>query len=218
VPAGSDPDFATLAAACARLGVELTPAGHAALARYAALLREWNERINLISRRDSTRVLTYHVIDSLAASPLLPDRSRVCDLGAGAGLPGIPLAIVRPDLDVVLLESSRKRGLFLQAAIDGLGLGNCRLAAGRAEALPPLDCDIVVARLTGPVFDTITWAVRHLRAGGRVILYKTPATDDDQRRMERTRAKLRLSVPSVLDVQLPLAGITRRFLSLTRQP
>lgn len=217
MPAGPDPDFAALAAACARLGVELSPAGHAALVRYAALLREWNERINLISRRDSTRVLTYHVIDSLAVAAVLPDRSRVCDLGAGAGLPGIPLAIVRPDLDVVLLESSRKRGLFLQAAIDGLGLANCRLAAGRAETLAPLDCDIVVSRLTGPVFDAIAWAARHLRTGGRVILYKTPTGVDDQRRLERLRTKLHLSVPSVLDVQLPLAGITRRFLILTRQ-
>lgn len=215
MPAGTDPDFAALSAACARLGVALAPAGYDALTRFAALLREWNQRINLISRRDTARILSYHCIDSLAAAPLLEAGARICDLGSGAGLPGIPLAIVRPDLDVALLESSHKRGLFLQATIGGLALGNCRLVAGRAEELTPLECDAVLSRLTGSLDDTIEWAARHIRRPtGQIILYKTREPIADRRRFDRLCARLVLSPAAPVDVALPFAGFTRRFLIL----
>src|SRR5512138_41864 len=105
----ADPGFPEFGSACGNLGIELVAAQYGHLVRYAALLRDWNTHINLVSRKDTARIMTYHIVDSLAVQRLLPRGARVCDVGTGAGLPGIPLAIVRPDLDILLVESSQKR-------------------------------------------------------------------------------------------------------------
>ena len=103
----------TLLTAASTLGLALTPFQVGLLARYADLVRDWNRRVNLVSRRDADRILEYHVVDSLASARLCEPGSRVADIGTGAGLPGIPLAIARPDLSVVLVESSGNRCRFL---------------------------------------------------------------------------------------------------------
>jgi len=206
--------FAALAAACAQLGIELTPPQYDSLLRYEQLLRDWNQRINLISRRDTDRILSYHVIDSLAVQRLLPQGGRVCDLGSGAGLPGIPLAIVRDDLKSLLVESSQKRGWFLKTAVTELGLASVEVLNERAESLPPLECDVVLSRLAEPLRDVIRHAGQHRKPKGTIVLYKTRDCSAELTKAGRLLARSRLRVAGSHGVLLPLSGVPRRFIVL----
>ena len=213
----ADPDFPTLQAACRQLDLELTQPQYDLLARYAQLLRDWNQRINLVSRRDTGRVLSYHVLDSLAVQRLIPSGARVCDIGTGAGLPGVPLALVRPDLKMLLVESSQKRSQFLRVAVAELGLGNTEVLHERAESLPPLECDIVLSRLAGPLADVVRCAGSHRKPNGMIVLYKTRDCGTELVKAGRLLARHRLRVAGSHDVLLPLSNVPRRFLVLGSQ-
>jgi 16S rRNA (guanine527-N7)-methyltransferase len=184
------------------------------LVRYVQLLRDWNQRINLVSRRDTGRILSYHVIDSLAVQRLLPQGARVCDIGSGAGLPGIPLAIVRPDLQMLLVEASQKRGSFLRTAVAEPGIAQAEVLNQRAESLPPLECDVVLSRLSGPLRDAVRYAVPHRKPTGTIVLYKTRDCTTELSKAGRLLARLRLRIASSHDVLLPLSGVPRRFIVL----
>jgi len=210
----SGPDFSTLQTACRQLAVELTQPQYDSLVRYTRLLRDWNTRINLVSRRDTGRVLSYHVIDSLAVQRLLPTGARVCDIGSGAGLPGIPLALVRSDLKLLLVESSRKRSRFLETAVAELGLDNVEVLNERAESLPALECDVVLSRLAGPLQDVVRHAGPHRKPKGTIVLYKTRDCSAELSKAGRTLSRNRLKVAGSHDVFLPLSGVPRRFIVL----
>lgn len=206
------PDFRSFAAACARIGLELPENRYRLLCRYADLLLDWNRRVNLVSRQDTGRVLSYHVIDSLAAQSLVPAGARAGDIGTGAGLPGIPLAIARPDCEFLLVESVRKKTEFLSLVLDELRLANAGVIHDRAEDIPPLDCDTVLSRLTGPTPKTLPRLAAHARTTGTVVLYKSPAAAPDL--PAGLLRKLRLRVARTEDLRLPLTGLPRRFIVL----
>ncbi len=210
----SDPDFPTFQAACRQLAIELTQPQYDSLVRYTQLLRDWNTRINLVSRRDTGRILSYHVIDSLAVQRLLPPGARVCDIGSGAGLPGIPLAIVRPDLKLLLVDSSQKRSRFLKSAVVELELDNVEVLNERAESLPPLKCDVVLSRLAGPLREVARYASAHRKPKGAIVLYKTRDCASELQKAGRLLARLRLRVAGSYDIMLPLSSIPRRFVLL----
>ncbi len=210
----SDPDFPTLETACRQLAIELTQSQYDSLVRYAQLLRDWNARINLVSRRDTGRVISYHVVDSLAVQRFVPAGARVCDVGTGAGLPGIPLAIVRPDLQVLLVEGSQKRGQFLREAKTDLGLANVEVVNQRSESLAPLECDVVLSRLSGSLQDLVRQAGSHRKPGGSIILYKTRGWSVELTKAGRQLARSRLRVAGSHDILLPLSGVPRRLIVL----
>jgi len=203
-----------LQTACRQLGIDLNQPQYDSLVRYTQLLRDWNQRINLVSRRDTGRILSYHVVDSLAVQRLIPPGARVCDIGAGAGLPGIPLVIVRPDLKMLLIESSQKRGQFLRAAVAELGLGSVEVLNERAESLPPRECDVVLSRLAGPLQDVVRYAGRHRKPNGVIVLYKTRDCATELLKAGRLLARKHLRVVGSHDVFLPLSSIPRRFIVL----
>ena len=116
----------------AELGLSLTVHARAQLLSYLALLQKWNRVYNLTAIRQAGRLVSHHLLDSLAALPHLPG-TRLIDVGSGAGLPGIPLAIARPDWQVVLLDSNHKKGAFLRQALIELELPNAQVAITRAE-------------------------------------------------------------------------------------
>jgi 16S rRNA (guanine527-N7)-methyltransferase len=118
------------------LGLEIDPATAERLSTYERLLLEKAFPLGMIGRADREHVHERHVIDSLRAIPLLgPPPMQVVDLGSGAGLPGIPLAIGRPDLSFCLTEIRRRRAAFLELAVDNLQLRNVRIFVGKAEDL-----------------------------------------------------------------------------------
>lgn len=128
-------------------GVESGRAAEA-LERYEGLIRRWNARGNLVSRRDLDRLRDRHVLDSLSLLPWW--RGSLADVGSGAGLPGIPLAIARPDSPVTLVERSERKARFLQQVVIELALGNVEVIeadVGQPRASGSLD---------GRVFDTVT--------------------------------------------------------------
>jgi 16S rRNA (guanine527-N7)-methyltransferase len=215
IPRSLDPDFASLQSACRVLGLDLTQPQYDSLVRYTQLLREWNARLNLVSRRDTDRVLTYHVIDSLAVQRFIVPGARVCDIGTGAGLPGIPLAIARPDITKMsLIESSQKKSRFLQTAITELGLGCLEVLNERAESLPGLDCDVILSRLAGPLRDVVQYARPHRKPKGTIVLYKTRDCAEELRKAGRVLARHKLRVTSSYDILLPLSRVPRRFVVL----
>ncbi len=138
------------AVSAAEVGAKLELAGvaqgareTAALAEFLNLLAQWNRTYNLTGIRTADELISRHLVESLALAPLL-EGIRVADIGTGAGLPGIPLAIVASDRQFTLIESRAKRVRFLRHAIATLGLENAVVAHSRAEDLP-----------AGPAFDTV---------------------------------------------------------------
>jgi len=114
------------------LGVEQ----HAALLHYLALLGKWNRTYNLTAIHEPGRMLTHHLLDSLAVLPYVGS-GPLLDVGSGAGLPGIPFAIARPDLEVTLIDASQKKCGFMQQAAIELGLKRVQVVHGRVEDLHP---------------------------------------------------------------------------------
>ena len=132
-----------LAAGLAQLNLD--PALAAPLLDYLALLARWNATYNLTAIRDPREMLSKHLLDSLAMQPFVRDIATLADLGTGPGLPGIPLAIATPSLQVTLVESNGKKARFLREAVRQLKLGNVQVAESRIEAFRP-----------GTTFDAIT--------------------------------------------------------------
>ena len=121
-----------LAAGIAALGLALPPDGETRLLAYLALLDKWNRVYNLTAVREPERMVSHHLLDSLTAVPYFTGPT-VLDVGSGGGLPGIPLAIARPDLQVTLIDSIAKKTAFLMQAKTELGLENLAVTTGRVE-------------------------------------------------------------------------------------
>jgi 16S rRNA (guanine527-N7)-methyltransferase len=142
---------AELAAAAAELGVPLDIGKSEALVRYAELLLRWN-RVHNLTALDADRMLTHHLLDSLAVVPLLDTRARgeqtlrILDVGAGGGLPGMVLAIARPQWQVMLVDKVAKKVAFLRQVQLELGLDNVNAVHARVESLRAGPFDIIIAR------------------------------------------------------------------------
>ena len=125
-----------LGRAAAALGVALADTQVATLERYLDLLEKWNRVYNLTAIRERSRMVTHHLLDSLAVLPHVRG-PRVLDVGSGAGLPGIPIAIAGPALHVTLLESNHKKSAFLTQAVAELQLANVQVVTERIESWQP---------------------------------------------------------------------------------
>ncbi|HTG47960.1 MAG TPA: RsmG family class I SAM-dependent methyltransferase [Actinomycetota bacterium] len=150
------------------------------LDEYAAILLDEAVPAGMIAEADAPNIRERHVGDSLRAAPSLGPSGSVLDLGSGAGLPGLPLALVRPDLAFVLAERRRSRAAFLESVVDRLRPGNVVVHPGPAEKLPP-DADVCLARAFAPPGRTWEVAAALLGRGGRLLYWAgrsfDPATD-----------------------------------------
>lgn len=143
---------------------------------YAELLATEGTVRGLIGPREVPRLWDRHLLNSAAIASLVPADARVVDVGSGAGLPGIPLALVRPDLTVTLLEPLARRVTFLDECVDRLGLGNVTVVRGRAEEGPVRrslgGADVVTARAVAPLDKLAGWCLPLLRPGGLLLALK----------------------------------------------
>lgn len=170
-----------LRAGAAQCGVELDAKAVGRFETYTALLLEWNGRMNLTAITEPKEIAVKHYVDSLSIfrAAELPQGARVADVGSGAGFPGIPLAIVRPDLHVVCLDSLNKRILFLQELCRRLGLGSveCRHIraeeAGRQPALRER-FDVATARAVGKMALLAEYCLPLVKPGGCFYAMKGP--------------------------------------------
>jgi 16S rRNA (guanine527-N7)-methyltransferase len=150
------------------LGLEVSPEMQSKLLRHLELVEKWNRVHNLTSIRDGAKAVSSHLLDSLAILPHLSG-SRVLDAGSGAGFPGIPIAVARPDMQVDVLDSSHKKYAFLRQAVAELGLKNVRAVCERAESWRPSErFDCIVSRALAEIAEIIA-LVEHLLAPGGVI-------------------------------------------------
>ncbi len=161
----------------------LPAVGHPELSRLAAygnLLLHWNSRMNLTAIRDTDGVVRRHIVESVAASLALPPGiATLLDYGSGAGLPGIPIAIVRGAIDVTLAESQSKKVAFLREAVRSLEL-SATIHAGRVEALPPRRLyDAVTLRAVEQMPKAVLQARKHVKVGGYLVLFATEGTENE---------------------------------------
>ena len=149
------------------------------LLQYLALLDRWNRTYNLTAIRDPQQMVTRHLLDSLAMHPFV-ERGTLADLGTGPGLPGIPLAIAKPELQVTLVESNGKKARFLREAVRTLSLGNARVAESRAEALDePGTYDALTARALDTLAGIIKVGGHLLKPGGHLLAMKGVRPDEE---------------------------------------
>jgi 16S rRNA (guanine527-N7)-methyltransferase len=166
-----------LKAGIAALGLSLPDGAEAQLLAYLALLEKWNRVHNLTAVRGAERMVSHHLLDSLAAVPFFQaggsDSIRVLDVGSGGGLPGIPLAIARPELQVTLIDSVAKKTAFLLQAKAELGLNNVRVVTGRVEDFRPgTRFDVITSRAFSDLKEFVTLTRHLLEPAGRWLAMK----------------------------------------------
>jgi 16S rRNA (guanine527-N7)-methyltransferase len=161
-----------LAEGLTQLGLDLPDAVQARLLQFVALLAKWNRAYNLTAVREPAAMLPRHLLDSLAVLPHLHG-PRVLDVGSGAGLPGIPLALARPDLQFTLLDSNGKKTRFMTQAVTELGLANVSVVQSRVEDYQaPAPFDSVITRAFAAVADVVVGTGRLCAPQGQLLLMK----------------------------------------------
>lgn len=200
-------DFSHLAPDLARglkaLGLDLPDTVQRDLLAYLALLARWNRSYNLTAVREPGQMLIRHLLDSLAVLPHLHG-SRLADVGAGPGLPGIALALARPDLQLLSIDSNGKMARFQREAIRALGLGDrCRVEQARVEAVEPGDgYDTVTSRAFASLPDFVAASAHLLAPHGRWLALKGRRPDDEIAALPeaiQVEAVLPLSVPGLAE-------------------
>ena len=164
---------------------DLTPEQEARFCRYYELLTEWNEKMNLTALKGHEDTAQKHFADSVPkeALALLKPGAKVIDVGTGAGFPGVPVLILRPDLEMTLLDSLNKRLIFLEEVLKELGLKATLLHARAEDAGRREDCrgkfDFALSRAVAalPVLTELTLPL--LKQGGKAICYKGPAAGEE---------------------------------------
>lgn len=157
---------------------------------YASLLAGPGIERGLIGPRERERLWERHLINSVSVESLVPQGSEVLDIGSGAGLPGVPLALVRPDLQVTLVEPLLRRAVFLTEVCAELSLPNVSVVRSRAEQLPDACADVVVARAVAPLPRLAEWTLRLLRAGGLLVALKGRAGEQEVEQAEPVLRRL----------------------------
>jgi 16S rRNA (guanine527-N7)-methyltransferase len=147
---------------------------------FAALLATEGVTRGLIGPRETPRLWDRHLLNCAVVAELLPPAGLLVDIGSGAGLPGIALALVRPQLEVILLEPMLRRVGFLQECVESLGMENTSVVRGRAEELSgKLRADVVTARAVAPLDKLAGWATGLLVPGGEILAIKGQSAEEE---------------------------------------
>lgn len=210
----NNPELATsLQSGLRVLNLEVPAAQQQALLAYVDLLNTWNKTFNLTAIRAPRDMVNQHLLDALAALPLIT-RSPVLDVGSGAGLPGIPLAIARPDLQFTLLDSNGKKVRFIKQVVITLQLANVVVVQSRVENYQaPSPFALIVSRAFSSLEQFIR-LTRHLLAPTGEWLAWKGRLDDDEVREVATLAQIQTTIP----IQLPGVNGTRQLVRLALKP
>lgn len=187
------------------------------LADYVALLKKWNQTYNLSAIRNESDMVTQHVLDSLSIIPALQSSDlpfwprRWADIGSGAGLPGIPLAIVKPELEVTLVDAVEKKSAFQRQAKIELNLSNISVVTQRVETIAPGGFDALISRAFAELADFITVAGHLLAPSGTIYAMKGVLPANEMKLLPphwKVRDCIKLTVPG-LDAQRHLIVIEK---------
>lgn len=173
-------------------------------ARHLELIIEANRHFNLTRIVEEREAVIKHVVDSLAPWRLFAGAARIADAGTGAGFPGIPLAVLFPEVRFTLLESTQKKARFVESAVQTLGLVHVAVLSLRAEEwLAANPVDIVTARAVAPLARAVPWFAPAVKRGARVLLYKGPDADTEIAAAAPELLKRRLRAAVLLRYPLP---------------
>lgn len=162
----------------------ITPEQQTKLMGYLALMNKWNAVYNLTSLRDPQQMVTHHLLDSLAAVPAFADARNVLDVGAGGGLPGIVLAIVRPDMKVSMIDTVHKKTAFLNQVKAELKLTNVSVHTMKVQDLVVSEpFDVITSRAFADLSDFVNWSGHLLAEGGKFIALKGVAPSEERERL-----------------------------------
>ena len=185
---------------------DLCGSGISLVRQYAASLAEYGEEWGLIGPDEAGRLWTRHILNCALLAPELDrgaanatgQRLRVADVGSGAGLPGLVLAMIRPDCDFVLIEPLERRTRWLREQVADLGLTNVEVFTGRAEEYPDKrSFEVVTARAVKALKGLIPWLEPLVAEGGRVMLLKGQRIDEEIAEAQKVLVKHKLAHPRV---------------------
>ena len=168
--------------------------------RYAELLATDGVARGLIGPRETGRLWDRHLLNCAAVADLLPSSGTLVDIGSGAGLPGIVLAMLRPSLDVILLEPLLRRSVFLEECVTELGLAHTTVVRARAEdkAAGPVNADFATARAVAPLDRLVGWAAPLLRPGGELLAIKGQSAEAELAAARPVLSRLGIQTAEVL--------------------
>jgi 16S rRNA (guanine527-N7)-methyltransferase len=183
------------------LGIDLNDAKREQLLQYIALLDKWNKVYNLTAVREPERMIGLHILDSLTVLTHLGTHSNIIDVGTGGGLPGIPLAVAAPDMQITMLDTIAKKTTFVRQAIGDLGLKNAEVVTGRVEHyLPAIKFDRVISRAFAELKDFVEGAGHLCAEGGAMLAMKGVYPHDEISRLPDgfvAKQVIALNVPGV---------------------
>lgn len=201
------------------LGLDLTAEQGDQLARFSALLARWNAVHNLTAIDSPGSILSHHLLDSLSVLPVITSifaesRVRVLDIGAGGGLPGIPLAVAMPTWQVTLVDKVQKKIAFLTQARLELGLANVECVHARAEDLKGAPFDLIVSRAFASLEEFIRVSARLIAPGGWWAAMKGAVPTAEIAQLARTFPDVR--VVDIVKLDVPRLGAERHLILLRR--
>ncbi|MFC6287023.1 16S rRNA (guanine(527)-N(7))-methyltransferase RsmG [Nocardioides sp. GCM10027113] len=177
--------------------------------QYAGLLATDGVVRGLIGPREVPRLWDRHLLNCAVLESLLPQDATVCDIGSGAGLPGLVLAIVRPDLQVTLIEPLLRRTTFLEEAVEGLGLTNVRVVRGRAEDLHGQErFDVVTSRAVAPLERLLRWSMPLVTPTGALVAMKGSSVGEEIEAARSVLRKMGCGEPEVVEIGTELDRAT----------
>ncbi len=199
------------------LGAALTETQVDEFGLYLSELTKWNKKLNLTSLKTETEIVIKHFLDSLTPLAHIGMGNFVMDIGSGAGFPGIPMKIARPDLRLILLESRGRRVAFLNNVIRVLKLKNARAIQQRADSkgfqgVMGGHLDAVVARAFGETEEILDLGAPYLKAGGSMIVMKGPRWKEQQHPKNYQSGVEKLTRKQVVELELPALGDRRALL------
>jgi 16S rRNA (guanine527-N7)-methyltransferase len=198
-----------------QMGISLSDHAQQQLLDYIVLLTKWNKVYNLTAVRDPEQMLTHHILDSLTVLPYLDNIKTVLDIGTGAGLPGIPLAIARPDIKFQLLDSQQKRINFLQHVITSLQLTNVVALHQRVELLQhDAAIDMVVSRAFASLNDFVNLIANICDDHTKIVAMKGRKA---QALEEQQQLPPQFRVMQIDEVQVPDLNAERCLVVLQKQ-
>jgi 16S rRNA (guanine527-N7)-methyltransferase len=199
----------------AELDIDFTEQTIECFETYITILHDCRDRVHLLSHRDYGRISRRHFLASLVAYPYVKRHERVCDVGAGAGFPSVPLKIVLPAIDFVLFESNRKKAEFLRHLVDRLLLERIRVINSRAEDYSGQGFDLILFKAVGKIDKLMKVVDALVVPGGEVIFFKTQDVGAELRRAARAIEKKGFSA-EVREMHTPVEKIPMALVIMRR--
>jgi 16S rRNA (guanine527-N7)-methyltransferase len=192
-----DKCYGLLEAGLNELGLSIAADKINTLLAFVTLIEKWNKTYNLTAIRNKEDMVILHILDSLAVLPFLQG-SRILDIGTGAGLPGIPLALYAPDFEFVLLDSNAKKTRFVQQAILELGLNNVHVHHARVETFEDrVGFDVIISRAFSSLKDFLVMSEHLLRENGKLLAMKGQHPKEELEQLAMPWETIPIDVPGI---------------------